>query len=260
MSGVVGLLIAVACAGVVLVAGRWLAGLPFGERGLLAAITPWAVASGRLRAARAAGGIVGFYLGIAAIVTIGALAGGTPVYDETSMRVTVAASGPAARAGIRDGDRIVAVEGTSITDWDQLRKVVGPRAGEPTRITVERAGSHLEVEAVPQTIDGIGKILVGPFREVRSTSMSEAIGRGLSMPFAVATSTGKELLRLLAGAERVELSGPAGIGREVGKVTGIPMGILFGAALSSYFWPMIAFVNIGFAFIRRRATRSPPLA
>ncbi len=256
MPGVLGFLIAIAFAVVVLVAGRWLASVPFGERNVLAAMTPWAAADGRLRAARAAGAIAGWYFGIVLVAAAAAVVGGTTTVDETSMRVTVSPSGPGARAGLRNGDRVIAVEGEPVTDWDRLRSVVGRRAGEPTHVTIERSGTRVEIEAVPQSFEGVGKLMIGPYRETRPTGIGEAIGKGLSLPFAVVASTARAFVRILLGSERVEVTSGGAVAREASKAPSIATGMTFGAVLAAYFWPMVAFVNVGFAFIRRRAARA----
>jgi regulator of sigma E protease len=58
---------------------------------------------------------------------------------------TVLAGEPAAQAGVRPGDRIVAVDGEPVADFDALVQGIGARAGRATRLTVERpAGAATE--------------------------------------------------------------------------------------------------------------------
>jgi regulator of sigma E protease len=72
---------------------------------------------------------------------------------------------PAAAAGIVQGDRVVAVEGTPVDDYLRFVDVIRSRPGQPTRIAVLRDGRRLEFELVPRAVveDGhtVGKIGLG---------------------------------------------------------------------------------------------------
>ncbi len=62
------------------------------------------------------------------------------VYVQSAVQGT-----PAARAGLRYGDRIVEVDGKDARDWtsEQVSKNVRGERGEPVRVKVERAGSEV---------------------------------------------------------------------------------------------------------------------
>ena len=63
--------------------------------------------------------------------------------------VAVAPGGAAERAGIREGDLIVAINGLSLLSSDGARQFSSPRMGEGVRLTVERGGKPLEVDLLP---------------------------------------------------------------------------------------------------------------
>lgn len=255
MLGLLGFMFGASASVVMLVLGRWAASASFGGRRLRDALAPWAKGGGSGRPiACAGGGIVGWYLGAAIAIALGMMIAGTTAYDETSMRVRVSPGGPAARAGIRDGDRIVAVEGEPINHWDQLQTIIGKRPGEVTRLTVERAGAQTAVIVVPEAKPGDrARILVGPYAETRSIGAGEALGIGLVEPFVVVKSTAKSVVRIFTGRERAEMTGPVGIVQEVSKTGGIAIGMKLAGAIMSYVWPAISLVSLCLAFIRRRA-------
>src|SRR6478736_2922159 len=57
-----------------------------------------------------AAGPIANYFFASVLMFFGFLLGGNPVVDEASMRVHVGANGPAAQAGIVDGDRVLSVK------------------------------------------------------------------------------------------------------------------------------------------------------
>ena len=155
------------------------------------------------------------------------LLGGNYVQDETSMKVHVQPDGPAAKAGIVNGDRFLTINGDAVKDWDQLKKQIGAHPGDKIDIEVERdvKGSpgmpatkeKLHFFAMPMGEgDMKGKILVGPDGKVEPVSVGQAALLSVKKPPKVVYELVKGLGRMIAGKEKPELSGPVGIVREVG--------------------------------------------
>ncbi len=64
--------------------------------------------------------------------------------------VSVEAGGPAARAGVRPGDLILALDGEPVAGIDDLQRRLGSRpVAEPVRLRVLRGGAPLEVVVIP---------------------------------------------------------------------------------------------------------------
>jgi carboxyl-terminal processing protease len=111
------------------------------------------------------------------------------VYVQSAVQGT-----PAARAGLRYGDRIVEVDGQDARDWtsEQVSKNVRGERGEPVRVKIERAGSQVPItytiirESVPlpsirnayMIHSGTGYIgLTGGFQHTTGDELHEAITR-----------------------------------------------------------------------------------
>jgi regulator of sigma E protease len=79
----------------------------------------------------------------------------------------------AQQAGIRGGDRVVAVSGTQVAEWDQLAQIIHASPGKPLVLTIERDGQRQDIGVTPrptrqQTAAGeeeIGLIGIGPAPE-----------------------------------------------------------------------------------------------
>ena len=101
-----------------------------------------------------AGSLVHFLLAIVLLWVLLAVVG-TPGSRATLTVASVnAAPGrtPAQAAGIRVGDRIVAIDGAAVRNWDQLPPYIRAHAGQPVTITVDRDGRRVDLRAVPRDL------------------------------------------------------------------------------------------------------------
>ena len=56
---------------------------------------------------------------------------------------------PGAAAGLLPGDRLVSLDGTAITDWDQATAIIRDSAGDDLGMVVERDGENVTLTSVP---------------------------------------------------------------------------------------------------------------
>jgi membrane-associated protease RseP (regulator of RpoE activity) len=97
-------------------------------------------------------------LGIRYMEISGQLAAYFKVAGDHGVLVTsVDEGGPAAKAGLKAGDVILAVGGTEIRDGDDLRSKIGDAEGDtPVAIKVQRDGRPLDLEATLAKPEGGG--------------------------------------------------------------------------------------------------------
>ncbi len=146
--------------------------------------------------------------------------------------------GPAEKAGIEAGDRIVAIDGNSITAWDQLQTYIKARPGTQVTIQVDRAGKLLTFPVTPeQSTDAkgqtIGRIGVSPKLNQRREALPVAAWDGV-----------KGVGSLIVGSVQgiFHLFSPKGIGEVLSTVSGSskatpaagdqPVGLVGGARLA----------------------------
>jgi len=58
--------------------------------------------------------------------------------------------GPAERAGLHEGDRVVAIAGEPVATWEEMVERIRGAAGQPLHFTVERGGGRFEADLTPE--------------------------------------------------------------------------------------------------------------
>ena len=120
------------------------------EGGKAASIDPAKAFNGKPLAARFlivfAGPAMNFVLA-AVIAGLMFMLVGRPVAPAVAGRVTE--GGPAAQAGLRTGDRIVAVDGKPVQYWEDLARAVQAAKGGPLRVTVQGPAGERTVALTP---------------------------------------------------------------------------------------------------------------
>ena len=105
----------------------------------------------------------------------------------------VIAGGAAERAGLRVGDRVVAVDGDDVSQWQEVVAAVRARPGQRLEFVIDRAGARSTVsvttDAVQEGKRAIGRIGAAPRTDpeaVRAAMTEVRYGIGESMVRAVA--------------------------------------------------------------------------
>ncbi|MGE0628521.1 MAG: RIP metalloprotease RseP [Hyphomicrobiaceae bacterium] len=178
----------------------------------------------------AAGPLANFITAIVIFALMASLVG----LRSSEPRVTAVMDGtPAAGAGFKAGDLIVAVDGTRIDSFNDLQRVVGLNADSRLKVTVDRDGRRLDLSVVPmvrEEPDGMGGKfrrgvigIQGPSaREMKRLGPLESIGYGVGETSYIITSTLSYVGKLFVGKESGDqLGGPIRIAEVSGQVAKI---------------------------------------
>ncbi|AXS80033.1 RIP metalloprotease RseP [Dechloromonas sp. HYN0024] len=143
----------------------------------------------------------------------------------------VVANGVAERAGLQNGDRVLALAGKEISSWYDLVTIIRDSASRPLRIEFERQGEVLSVDVVPDAVlergQTVGKIGVAvapgpkPAREVKAFvryGIIEAAGRALEETWDKSVFSLVMMGKMLTGeVSWKNLSGPVTIADYAGQ-------------------------------------------
>jgi regulator of sigma E protease len=163
----------------------------------------------------------------------------------------LAEDGAAAEAGIALGDRIVAVDGRAIDDFDELRSRIAPHPGARIALEVERGGERLTVAfTIPSITERdrfgnefkVGQIGIGSATgQVVAVGPVEAVVLGVRQTGEIVKMMVTGVSQIITGRRSVdELGGPIKIAK-------------FSGEQLSLGWPnfvgFVALISINLAFI-----------
>ncbi|OOG27174.1 RIP metalloprotease RseP [Thioalkalivibrio denitrificans] len=150
--------------------------------------------------------------------------------------------GPAERAGLQKGDRILRSDGQPVETWQEWVAMVQARPGETLRLEIERDGRRLEVDVRTDVREENGRRIgmVGAhvdfdpaqFDEMRATVRHgpvESLGRGVVRTWDMTAMTLRVLWRLVMGDASVKnIAGPVTIAEYAGVTAVIGLSAFLG--------------------------------
>jgi regulator of sigma E protease len=180
---------------------------------------------------------------------------------------------PAARAGIKAGDRVTAVNGTPVSRWNDMAARIAGSRGKPLDLVVERNGKPFSVRVVPEVRtakDLLGDTFTSPVIGVMVSEefITERFGplesviKGGEQTWTVTRMTVLAVGKMISGSISADnIGGPIMIAKMAGEQakTGLvsflafmallsinlgllnllPVPILDGGHLVFYFWEMV---------------------
>jgi regulator of sigma E protease len=177
----------------------------------------------------ASGPLANFILAIVILTGLFLYSGHTmiaPVIGE------VTKDSPAAAAGIRAGDRVTRIDGTEITDFQQLPEIISVNGGSPLAMGIHRAGQDLTIWLTPRlmkTRDMLGndtsQMVIGVRPDTHVPVTHERYGpvgafaAACSETWSIIKNTILGIGQMIGGhASTDQLRGPAGIAQMTKQV------------------------------------------
>ncbi len=197
----------------------------------------------------AAGPLFNFVLA-AIIFFILLLATGIFEYDTRAVFGGVSEDGAAAAQGLREGDRVVSIDGAPVDTWDEMSTVITGSGGQPLQFVIDRNGDMMDFEVTPAlttTTNTFGEeveryvIGVEIGGDIRSVGIGEAAIECVRQTYYWAEITVVSLWKLIEGSmSRENLGGPIRIAQVAGQQ--------FEAGANSFIF-FIAILSVNLAII-----------
>jgi regulator of sigma E protease len=166
---------------------------------------------------------------------------GGPSQRPTATVAKVDAGTPAAAAGLRAGDRVVAVDGQAIATFADASRLIRASRGSEVTLTVSRAGRLVTV-GPRRTILRNGRWILGfvPAARLETYPAGQAAQKAGSDLWSVVAGTGTGIADLFNSRGRSQLSGPAGIVRV--EHSALQVGL-------PYYLEILAFISMSLALL-----------
>ncbi len=153
---------------------------------------------------------------------------------------------PAVEAGMKTGDRIIEIDGTSLSKWDELSEVVSQSNGRPLRITLMRDADRLNILVTPRSVksrnlfgEEIDAYKIGispsPHTVIERRNPLSSLGEGIRQTWVITKLTIVSIVKLFQGVVSPKtLGGPILIAQMAGAQAkeGLVHFLLFMALIS----------------------------
>jgi regulator of sigma E protease len=152
----------------------------------------------------------------------------------------VRAGGPAAHAGLMEGDQVLSIQGKPVSSWREIVEIVSTSPGKTLSFEIQRGGVRktIPVRVASETQEGrpVGKIMVA---NPVTYAPWEAVKYGAISTYEFTAMILKSLAMLFTGAVGVQdLSGPVGIFKMTGEFAQQGLAVLIK-------WAAVLSINLG---------------
>lgn len=146
---------------------------------------------------------------------------------------------PAAHAGLKNGDRLMEVDGTKVEEWTAMAAKISANPGREIPVVIDRGGERMTFKVTPSNEKGQGRIGIDgkayPAAKV-GVSVGEAAVMSVEMPPKVVQSFGQGMIEMITRRSETKVSGPVGMVKETAKAArdGIASLLFLLGMLSAY--------------------------
>lgn len=127
---------------------------------------------------------------------------------------------PAEQSGLKEGDRILSINGKPVHEWLDIRKNIADSGMQPIPFEIQRDTEKLTITVTPGVNPETGKPFIGvvsSLKNVRLTPVQAAVA-SVSATKNIIKNMYASLYHMVAGKTKAEFSGPVGVAKMAGEV------------------------------------------
>ncbi|HHX49868.1 MAG TPA: RIP metalloprotease RseP [Clostridia bacterium] len=165
----------------------------------------------------AAGSLMNFVLAVIFFIIVFM---GIGIASNSNLIAGVIEGSPAHQAGLKPGDRLVAIDEKPTPTWMDLTGVIRSSPEQDLKITVERGKERFQV-VLRTELDMQERVgMIGIKRHFEKTGLFASIKMGITYSLAIIIAIVKDLVKIITGQVAADVAGPVGIVQLVGEAAG----------------------------------------
>jgi len=147
---------------------------------------------------------------------------------------------PAAEAGLRANDQILAINGQEIESWDEMSQLIRNNADQQISIRYQREGEIYTVNLTPVLNDDGERGVIGIYPQLvrENVSIGRSISLGLSQTYQVVKMTILGFVQMFRESSAEDIGGPIMIASIIGQAARVGI-------LNVLNWTAIISINLG---------------
>ena len=164
------------------------------------------------------------------------LAYGMEVPQNTPVLGQIVEGYPAAQSGLKEGDRVLSINGQPVSQWPDIRTRLADAGTKPVPFEIQRDKEKLTVTVNPVLNPETGRPFIGVVSSLKKVQLTpwQAAVSSVTATKNIIKNMYASLYHMVTGKTKAELSGPVGVAKMAGQVAhkGFDMLLQFTAMLS----------------------------